>query len=463
MREKIRAALLFTSALVLGSCQREIINTKKSQDKLLAGQFTSADLTGTSYTFVKVFNVTDSQKLQGLAFGAKSHFLTFAMDSEKASIVQYNSSGTELKRGNNLSLGHGAEVSYRQANGNLYVANGGLLNEPTYVYEVDMSKSTPIIRNTINFSSLGANGMVAVDNSNGRLLVFTGPNGGPYTISTADFNGKVLNQFSISEHLGTPQGIEVIGNEILYYTSQTSNNLITVYSTAGTKLYSINVPITAEGEGLSIDEATRTVYVGARKQGVYRMSPAFVSDALLNMNLLINQNAEGGAAASDASVSVPIPFWTANGITVIRYGTGSFPDTNSPGSPNRRVKFFAGNPVSNGTLKQQVNVSNLSADIDLSSISYSLQGWLGGYSSQDDNAKVTATFFNSSNTILETITIGPVMAADRNNVTGMVKRSKTGIVPPGTRSILIVITMTRVAGTDCDAYADDLSLILTKF
>ena len=145
--------------------------------------------------------------------------------------------------------------------------------------------------------------MVAVDNSNGRLLVFAGPMEAPYTVSTADFNGTILNQFSILEHLGTPQGIEVIGNEILYYTSQTTNNNIAIYSTAGTKLYSIAVPIAAEGEGMSIDEATRTVYEGARGDGVYKMSPSFVTDALLGMNLIINSNAEGGAAVTDASVS----------------------------------------------------------------------------------------------------------------------------------------------------------------
>ena len=109
-----------------------------------------------------------------------------------------------------------------------------------------------------------------------------------------------------------------------------------------------------------------------------------------------------------------------------------------------------------------MNASNFRADIDSSAICYSLKGWLGGYSSQNDNAKITATFFSSSHTVLGRATIGPVMAIDRSNVTGMVKCSVTGILAPGTRRVLITITMARVAGTNCDAYADDLSLILIK-
>jgi len=463
MRQRTYITLLFAFIFVLDSCKKgaPILKTN-SQDNTPVNGSTKAALQGTVYTFTKIFNVPSTENQQGLAFGGGSHFVTFDIGSGQARIVQYNSSGAELKRTPGLPMGHGAEVSYSQANGNLYIANGGLSGSPTYVYEVNMRLDPPVIVRTIDFSSLGFNGMVAVDNGNGRLVVFTGPNGGPYTVSTVDFDGTILSQFSIAEPLGTPQGIEMIGNEILYYTSQKTDNNIAIYSAAGRKLYSIPVPIANEGEGLSIDEATRTVYVGTHGPNtVYKMSPAFVSDALLGMNLVINPNAEGGRGG-DASVSVPIPFWTTTGTTVIRYGTGSFPSLTSPGSPDRRTNFFAGGAVATGKLKQRVNVSNLSADIDAAALWYSLKGWLGGYSSQNDNAKVTATFLSSSNTSLGTATIGPVMAVDRSNVTGMVQRSKTGVVPPSTRSILMVVTITRLAGTNCDGYADDLSLVLTK-
>ncbi len=462
MRQKINATFLFVFALVLSSCKKENTNNTKTnnQDSQLVA---TAALRGTTYTFTKVFDVPSTENQQGLAFGARSHFVTFDIGSGQARIVQYNSSGAEIKRTGGLAMGHGAEVSYRQADGNLYIANGGLSGTPTYVYEVDMRLPTPVIARTIDFSSMGSNGMVAVDNGNGRLVVFAGPNGGPYTAATTDLDGTILSKFSIAGGLGTPQGIEMIGNEILYYTSKSPNNNIAVYSTTGTLLYSIPIPIADEGEGLSIDEATRTIYVGTHyPRRVYKMSPTFASDALLGINLIINPNAEGGAGGDGASESVPIPFWAATSATVIHYGIEGLPSETSPGSPDRRANFFAGGTVASGTLKQQVNVSNLSADSDAGALSYSLKGWLGGRSSQNDNANVTATFRSGSGASLGTATIGPVLAVDRNSITGMVQRSKTGAVPPGTRTISVMVTMTRTVGGNCDGFADDLSLVLIK-
>src|SRR6266542_3782827 len=297
MRQRTYITLLFAFIFVLDSYKKGApIRKTNSQDNTPVNGSTKAALQGTGYTFTKIFNVPSTENQQGLAFGARSHFVTFDIGSGQARIVQYNSSGAEIKRTGGLAMGHGAEVSYRQADGNLYIANGGLSGTPTYVYEVDMRLPTPVIARTIDFSSMGSNGMVAVDNGNGRLVVFAGPKGGPYTAATTDLDGTILSKFSIAGGLGTPQGIEMIGNEILYYTSKSPNNNIAVYSTTGTLLYSIPIPIADEGEGLSIDEATRTIYVGTHyPRRVYKMSPTFASDALLGINLIINPNAEGGA------------------------------------------------------------------------------------------------------------------------------------------------------------------------
>jgi len=458
--------LVIILCLILTSCKKNLQEVADDDitHSLQHREATNEVLQVASYTFAKVFDVP-SGFLQGLAFGAGSHFVTFDIGNGQARIMQYNSSGTELKRSGALALGHATEASYRQANGNLYVADG-VYNATRWVREVNMRLATPAIIRTIDFSNFSTIAVVAVDNSEGRLVVFSRPTGGAFTIAIADFSGTILSKFTyIHDPLELTQGIEVIGNEILFFNSRkdkTSNNIY-VYSTTGTKLYDIRVPIAIEGEGLSIDEATRTVYVSTLSPNrVYRMSPAFTSTALLGMNLIINPNAEGGAGGTGASASVAIPFWTATGTTVIRYGTGSYPSTASPRSPARRANFFAGGTVSSGTLTQKVNVSNLSADIDAGALLYSLKGWLGGYSSQNDNAKVTATFLSGSNASLGTATIGPVLAVDRNSVTGMLQRSKSATVPTGTRSISVVVTMTRTAGTNCDGFADDLSLVLTR-
>jgi len=55
-----------------------------------------------------------------------------------------------------------------------------------------------------------------------------------------------------------------------------------------------------------------------------------------------------------------------------------------------------------------------------------------------------------------------VLAADRNRATGLVLRSASAPVPPGTRRIAVTLTMTRTEGTSNDGYADNLSLTLTN-
>ncbi len=47
---------------------------------------------------------------------------------------------------------------------------------------------------------------------------------------------------------------------------------------------------------------------------------------------------------------------------------------------------------------------------------YALSGWLGGFSSQGDNATLVVTFENSSGKAVGTTKIGPVTAAQRKDV-----------------------------------------------
>ena len=56
--------------------------------------------------------------------------------------------------------------------------------------------------------------------------------------------------------------------------------------------------------------------------------------------------------------------------------------------------------------------------------------------------------------------IGPVLAADRNNNSGLLQRSTSGNVPSGTRVIHVLMTMTREVGLNNDGIADSLSLVL---
>jgi len=196
------------------------------------------------------------------------------------------------------------------------------------------------------------------------------------------------------------------------------------------------------------------------------------TNPLSSTNLIVNGNAEAGPGTSDESVVEPVPGWTRHGsVDVIQYAatSGNFVAVTDPGPTDRGKNFFYGgadgldNFGDNTTtsLTQTINISAASVLITTGSVQYTLSGWLGGFSSQDDNAKLTVQFVGATGQALGTASVGPVLAADRNNNDGLVLRTTTGKVPAGTVAINVVLLFTKVAGGDNDGSADDLSLLLS--
>lgn len=188
--------------------------------------------------------------------------------------------------------------------------------------------------------------------------------------------------------------------------------------------------------------------------------------ALFGSNLIINAGADVGLGSSDGGTVSSVPGWmTVGTFTEVQYGASGFPTVTDPGPPNRGNNFFAGGKngpnTTVSTATQSIDVSAEATAIDGGMVSYNLSGYLGGYTTQGDNAVLAASFENAGS-ILEKATIGPVTAAARNNMTGLLQRSSVGMLPAGTRTIKVLLTMTRVDGDYDDAYADSLSLVLTK-
>lgn len=172
----------------------------------------------------------------------------------------------------------------------------------------------------------------------------------------------------------------------------------------------------------------------------------------LGTNVIANGNAEGGTTS-----------WTAIGpFETHPYDfSGDWPSPADPGPPVRGTSLFAGGAITGITTATQL--MNLSADatqIDAGAITFQLSGYLGGYGTEHDNARLTVELQNGGGTALATATIGPVTAADRADVTGLFLRSATGAVPVGTRQALLTLTMTYVDGVYNDGYSDNLSLVL---
>src|SRR5450432_731489 len=158
-------------------------------------------------------------------------------------------------------------------------------------------------------------------------------------------------------------------------------------------------------------------------------------------NLLVNGNAEAGPN-SPGGTPVSVPGWTtSSAFTVVPYGAmGGFPQASDPGPPNRGVQFFAGGNAATSTATQDLDVSANSANINSGIVRYNLSGWLGGYLTDGDNAHVTITFFDTASNALGTATIGPVTAANRNNMTGLFYNQNKGLTPVNTSRVHVVLT-----------------------
>jgi hypothetical protein len=188
-------------------------------------------------------------------------------------------------------------------------------------------------------------------------------------------------------------------------------------------------------------------------------------------NLIVNGDAESGTGSADSATTAPVPtpgWTTTTNITEHTYdpaGSGNFPDVNASAAIGGGNQFFAGGPANGAgnsveTATQDVAVSTAATEIDAGAVTTTLAAALGGFATQTDQAAVTATFLGSAGETLGTLTIGPVTATDRNNTTALLPRSATGAVPPGTRTIRVVLTATKFEGSYNDAYADNVSLVL---
>lgn len=207
--------------------------------------------------------------------------------------------------------------------------------------------------------------------------------------------------------------------------------------------------------------STATAGARAAASALAQSAPAVAKAACKSCghNLIANPSAEAGKAGDGHKVAVP--GWTQHGqFTVTSYASpGGDVDASSPGSKHRGANYFYGgssNAKSSGT--QTIKVAK--SGVKTGKVKYTLSGWLGGYSSQADKVKLTASFRNAKGKQLAAATIGPVTAAQRHDVSGMLHRSAKGKVPAKTRQVVITLTMMRAEGDWNDAMADDLSLVL---
>ncbi len=191
------------------------------------------------------------------------------------------------------------------------------------------------------------------------------------------------------------------------------------------------------------------------------VAPFAAQADIFGSNLIVNGGAEDEGATSD--IVIPVTGWTSTGtFTALSYSIGGgFPAPGDPGVSVGGNNFFSGgNSASISTGTQTIDISSGASLIDTGTASYDLSGYLGGFATQDDNATLTISFLGALDAVLGTAVIGPVLAADRDDATGLLLRTASGFVPVGTRSVGVELLMTKSVGFDNDGYADNLSLIL---
>lgn len=193
--------------------------------------------------------------------------------------------------------------------------------------------------------------------------------------------------------------------------------------------------------------------------------PALAEDPPIGVNLIVNPGAELGTSSVNGQWSVPIPGWTPSGnFTVASYvNTAGLPSLASPGSPTRGLNFFVGGPTNQtATIQQVIDLHLLTDLIDASRAEFDLSGWLGGSGNQDDSALLIAVFNDANGDSLSTATIAGPTSAVRGNQSGMLFRSRQGVIPVGSRSVNVIVLASRSVAPFNDGCADDLSLVVTE-
>lgn len=187
-------------------------------------------------------------------------------------------------------------------------------------------------------------------------------------------------------------------------------------------------------------------------------TPAFAAGS---GNLLVNGDGEAGTCVADWSAVNTVPGWTVTqgNPSTVCYSITSF---STPGNASGGNAFIADGPYGDSALRQNVDVSSAASAIDGGNITFNLSGWLGGYTTYNGQAVVTAVFLDANGKPLGTpAQLAGVNASARGNKTGFIAKSATGYVPAGTRTISVLLQFTNTSASDNIGYADNLSLTLS--
>jgi uncharacterized protein (TIGR03437 family) len=185
------------------------------------------------------------------------------------------------------------------------------------------------------------------------------------------------------------------------------------------------------------------------------------AQSILGSNLIVNGNAEMGAAGTGISnIVASIPGWTRAGSgtsNVLPYNVTNYLLITDPAPPDHGFQYFAGAGWPNAvTLSQVINVSAGASNISAGNVEYTFSAYLGSSNPSDyfGTAQVTAAFQNANGQTFSTATLGPLDYPGN----GLSLQRQIGLAPAGTTQITVTISLLGINGGN--GAADSLSLVL---
>lgn len=197
---------------------------------------------------------------------------------------------------------------------------------------------------------------------------------------------------------------------------------------------------------------------------------AAVSQKALSKNLLKNPGAEAGPASPDDAQSVlPVPAWeTTGGFFTAAYSGFRWAPDPKDRTKGAGAKFFVGcfaapgETVNRGTATQVVSLARWAKAIDRKGVQLALSAELGGYDGTENLATVSATFLDAAGKrVGKAIGLRGPTYVQRQGVTRVEPRAKTGAVPIGARSVKVTLTGSRTGSGPC-GFVDNVSAVLQQ-
>jgi hypothetical protein len=177
-------------------------------------------------------------------------------------------------------------------------------------------------------------------------------------------------------------------------------------------------------------------------------------------NLILNPGAEAGRGLTTVGAYGAVPHWENSAGQFSAASWGSFPNgwfsVRSKGPKIRGKNYFFGGTTTAATgAKASIGTQTIKLPARAAGHKATLSGWLGNYGT--NTAQVRAQFTDASGNALAVVRIGPDTTLAG---TDMALRMRTGSVPAGATTVVVVVTFTDHANYNL-AGADALSLVLS--